>query len=446
MTHADQLGVIIEEARGRVSPTELQIADVNGVAESTLRRVRDEAAKYHHILNVELGGSYAKGTWLARSNMDIDIYLKFKTDVGAERFEEIATKVGFDALRGCTPNLRYSEHPYVEARCSGIRINVVPYYNVGRGEWISAADRTSFHTTYMKEALTAAMRCDVRLLKSFLGANGLYGAEIAKNGFSGYVSEILVERFGSFENVIREFAGIQPGTIIGDATKEFETVITIIDPIDHNRNLAAAISLENMARFVVACRSFLKGPSLNMFDGTAGTISQKYWGNMLVVRFGFEYRAPDIIWGQAKKAVAAVAKQLQHDGFIVVRSKAHVEPDECSAYLFFLLNAVEIAPTYVHDGPEFFRNENTDTYIAKNVRRSEMVWMGPQGRIHALRRREHTSADTYVQNLLDGEAALLPDKLHGSPQVWIGRNGLDGEAERAGEELISTDGLFFYTS
>jgi len=45
MTHADQLGVIIEEARGRVSPTELQIADVNGVAEFTLRRVRDEAAQ-----------------------------------------------------------------------------------------------------------------------------------------------------------------------------------------------------------------------------------------------------------------------------------------------------------------------------------------------------------------------------------------------------------------
>jgi len=36
------------------------------------------------------------------------------------------------------------------------------------------------------------MKDDVRLLKQFLQSNSVYGAEIAKQGFSGYVAEVLV--------------------------------------------------------------------------------------------------------------------------------------------------------------------------------------------------------------------------------------------------------------
>ena len=39
----------------------------------------------------------------------------------------------------------------------------------------------------------------------------------------------------------------------------------IIDPIDNNRNLGTAISIENLGKFVLASRAFLRNPSKNFF-------------------------------------------------------------------------------------------------------------------------------------------------------------------------------------
>ena len=44
-----------------------------------------------------------------------------------------------------------------------------------------------------------------------------------------------------------------------DETK-FHSPIIIIDPIDENRNLGAAISAESLSKFIMASRTFLKRP------------------------------------------------------------------------------------------------------------------------------------------------------------------------------------------
>jgi len=108
----------------------------------------------------------------------------------------------------------------------------------------------------MGKSLTTKMRDEVRILKTFLKSNGIYGAEIAKQGFSGYVSEVLILNFGSFENTIKSISSIKENQIIGKTTKKFGTSIVIIDPIDSNRNLAAAISNENVGKFILVSRGF----------------------------------------------------------------------------------------------------------------------------------------------------------------------------------------------
>ena len=64
----------------------------------------------------------------------------------------------------------------------------------------------------------------------FLKSNKIYGAEIAKQGFSGYISEVLILEFGSFENLIKSISKIKENQIIGKTSKSFDTSMSAVAP------------------------------------------------------------------------------------------------------------------------------------------------------------------------------------------------------------------------
>jgi len=196
--------------------------------------------KYPQVVGFELGGSYAKGTWLPEK-ADIDIFVKFNKKTSEKDFRNIGTKIGFQSLKKYKPYTRHAEHPFVEAIVDGTRVNIVPCYDVNKGEWQSATDRSIYHTKFMLQKLSDSMKGDVRILKKFLQHIEVYGAEIAKEGFSGYVAEALIFYFGSFEKTIKKISELKKGQVIGKSTKKIDSYVVIIDPIDNNRNLGTAI-------------------------------------------------------------------------------------------------------------------------------------------------------------------------------------------------------------
>ena len=54
--------------------------------------------KYPQVVGFELGGSYAKGTWLPEK-ADIDIFVKFNKKTSEKDFRNIGTKIGFQENR-----------------------------------------------------------------------------------------------------------------------------------------------------------------------------------------------------------------------------------------------------------------------------------------------------------------------------------------------------------
>ncbi len=328
---------VLERAERQVTPSAAAEKKIRRIADLARRLVEAEAAGRAGISGVEFGGSYPKGTWLP-GGTDIDIFVRFRADTPEKKFAEISRKVGFAALEKFGPYTRFSEHPYVEAVIEGVRVNIVPCYDVPLGRWKSSADRTQFHTRFMLENLSERMRLDVRLLKQFLKNNGMYGAEISQQGFSGYAAEVLVWNFGSFEGVVRGMAGIKPGQVIGEAAKEFGTQVVIMDPVDPKRNLAAAISAESLGRLVLSCRGFLKKPSSSYFKGSKKKSPAILLENCIAVSFRYRPRSPDIIWGQVKSAAGALAIQLEFGGFVVVRSLAHAD-GKGAAHLVFQLES-----------------------------------------------------------------------------------------------------------
>jgi len=438
---------IISKVSKTVVPSKTIEIIKNNIAEEAFRLVEKEIEKYSEVIGLEFGGSFAKGTWLSK-DADVDIFIKFKKNVSEEKFEKISKKVGFNSLKKYSPYVRYSQHPYVEAKIKNTKINVVPCYDVKAGEWKSAADRSPFHTKFMKKSLTPKMRNEVRVLKTFLKSNGIYGAEIAKQGFSGYISEVLILEFGNFENLIKSISKIKENQIIGKTSKKFDTSIVVIDPIDSNRNLAAAISDQNIGKFILISRAFKGKPSIGFFKIKKSRISNKFWNNVMVVKFNFKARSPDIIWGQIKRATSTLSTQLELGGFTVLRSKSYTDQQN-EAYLLFFLESTKISGVYSKKGPEFFREDSTHSFIAKNLKNAELVWVGNDRKIISLEKRNHTDVVSFMKeflkkNLQVGIPKGLQTDFKRGFKVSIGNKNLSKSIKEETAELISVDGTLLY--
>ena len=360
--------------------------------------------KDKRILKVTLGGSFAKGTWLD-NDTDIDFFVMIEQTVDRKEFEELGKKVGYHALKKYKPYLRYSEHPYVEGKVDGIRVNIVPCYKVEKNRWKSAADRSPYHTDFMQKMLNEFLKSQVRVLKLFLKSIGTYGSQISISGFSGYVTEVLILKYGSFRNVLQTFAELVPNYVVSIDTPDekiiskFKSPIIIIDPIDANRNLGAAISADCVAKFVLASRHFLKDPSFEFFKVShkpnAKTISQ-IKSNLLVVEFKIQRRSPDIIWGQLKRKLASISKQLENARFEIIKTFCFTDEEERAVFIF-MAEIAKLPKLTVNDGPEIFLGAETDAFIKK--RKSKSIIMCTEGmRIMSIEEtekrpiKEHTSA------------------------------------------------------
>ena len=438
---------VISSVLKTVIPSKTTKENANKIAAQAFKLVEEQVERYAEVIGLEFGGSFAKDTWLSK-DADVDIFIRFAKNVTDEKFEEISKKIGLASLKKYSPYVRYSQHPYVEAKIKNTKINIVPFYDTSAGEWKSAADRSPFHTKFMTKSLTAKMKNEVRVLKAFLKTNKIYGAEIARQGFSGYVCEVLILEFGSFENLVKSFSKIKEKQTIGKTAKVFDTSIVIIDPVDSNRNLAAAISDENIGRFILICRAFTENPSLVFFKNKKSKITDKFWDNLLIVKFNFKPRSPDILWGQIKRSTATLATQLKQGGFTVLRSKSCVE-QENKAYLLFFLESTEISKIYLKKGPEFFRRENAKSFISKNLRDAEMVWIGDGKKIVSLEKRRHNVAENFMKEFLKKNLqAGIPHGLQSDFKrgfiVSKGKKNLSKSIKEEASELISIDDTFLY--
>lgn len=438
---------IISKVSKSVVPSKTIEVSKNKIGKIAFNLVEKEIEKYSEIVGLEFGGSFAKGTWLSK-DADIDIFIKFKKDTSEEKFEKISQKIGFNSLKKYLPYVRYSQHPYVEAKIKNTKINIVPCYDVKIGEWKSAADRSPFHTTFMRKSLTSKMKNEVRILKTFLKSNGIYGAEIAKQGFSGYISEVLILEFGSFENLIKSISKIKENQTIGKTSKSFDTSIVVIDPIDSNRNLAAAISDENIGKFILISRAIKDKPSSGFFKSKKSKTSSKFWNNLLVIKFDFKARSPDIIWGQIKRATSSLVTQLELGGFTVLRSKSYTDQKK-EAYLLFFLESMKISQVYQKKGPEFFREDSTLSFISKNLRNAELVWIGDERKVISLEKRKHSDAESFMKeflkkNLRVGIPKGLQSDFKKGFKISVGNKNLSKSIKEEAAELISVDGTLLH--
>ncbi|HEX2305824.1 MAG TPA: CCA tRNA nucleotidyltransferase [Nitrososphaeraceae archaeon] len=398
----------IDGVTQKVSESSLPSRSKQKMLEKISKEIQNEIMNFQdkRILKVIVGGSYAKGTWL-EDDPDIDFFVMIDTTVERKEFEELGKSVGFYALKKYRPYLRYSEHPYVEGKVDAIRINIVPCYRVQMNNWKSAADRSPFHTIFMQGKLNEFLKSEVRVLKKFLKSIGIYGSQISVSGFSGYVTEVLVLKYGSFRNVLQIFAELSPNYVVSldspdeKAIEKFASPIIIIDPIDSNRNLGAAVSAECLAKFVLASRLFLKAPSTEFFIKSHRSntkIMSDIKSNLLIIDFKIHKRSPDILWGQLKKKLNSVSKQLENAGFEIIKKFCFTDEHERAVFIF-MIEFTNLPKINLNVGPKVFLKKETDSFIDKRVKKSIMTWTDDM-RIVIIGERKNTSIKEHTSQII----------------------------------------------
>ena len=89
---------IISKVAKTVVPSKTIEKTKKGISELAYNLVEKEIKKFPEVIGLEFGGSFAKGTWLAK-DADIDIFVRFKKSISEQKFEIISKKIGFEALK-----------------------------------------------------------------------------------------------------------------------------------------------------------------------------------------------------------------------------------------------------------------------------------------------------------------------------------------------------------
>jgi len=360
---------------------------------------------------VEVIGSAARDTWISgnlEGDRDIDIFIGFDVTTTREDLERFGLEIGKEiAVQGYT--ICYAEHPYVKARYDGFTIDVVPHYTIeSTDQLLSAVDRTPFHQKFVSKHL-GGRQDEVRLLKQFLKGVGIYGAELRVRGFSGYLCELLIIKYGSFVDVLLSAQNWKVGkciTLTGEhASSSFSSPLAVIDPVDAKRNVAAAVSSDSFATFIDAARSFLEKPCMKCFfppeivplDTRAfRAITTKRKTTLFGVKFALPDLVDDIAYPQLERAFKGMSMALLQHGFSALRGDIFYSQGE--ALLLFEMLVWELPSAERHLGPPIDKKHHSIKF-KKRYANDPLLLTGPfieDGRYVVELRRKYLTPPAYV--------------------------------------------------
>ena len=374
----EQMQEIFERVLPGITPGEKERRELKIIADLLLERINSFAEEFR--VRGVLVGSAARDTWISGEH-DIDLFILFPETANRKTLEttglDIARKVLFDADK---IEERYAEHPYLHGMMNSYKIDLVPCFNIKDTKNIkSAVDRTPHHNNFVKKYIKTCEK-DVRLAKQFLKTAGIYGSELRTHGFSGYLTELLIIQYGSFEVLLKASLRWKPCTTIdikNHAIHKHDDPLVVIDPTDPKRNVAAALSLDNMCRFIDIARNFLKNPCIEYFSKPARKLVYQEEIEQLFHRRGTEligitFHKPciveDTLYPQLEKMRNAVEKLLTRHDFRIINSNYIVL--NADIYLIFELFETKLPMVKKHIGPPVWLKDNAEKFKAKYHKKS----------------------------------------------------------------------------
>ncbi|MBI4140060.1 nucleotidyltransferase domain-containing protein [Candidatus Woesearchaeota archaeon] len=237
-----------------------------------LKELNERLKKIGCNAKATLGGSFAKGVWL-EGDYDVDVFVQFNSpgnDNISEKLSEALKGLNFDRVHG--------SRDYYKIKKYSFTFEIVPVIKIkNASQAINVTDASPLHVRWVLKN-GKKLQADIRLAKLFCKSIKIYGAESFIGGFSGHALDILIIYYGGFEKFLRRAEKWGQKVII-DPEKHYdanplrymnksktEGPLVIVDPLDKNRNSAAAVRKETFEKLKKEARKFLRKPSKKFFE------------------------------------------------------------------------------------------------------------------------------------------------------------------------------------
>jgi len=404
---------LLEEVLKKITPTKEEHKEEESIVERVVQSLTKRDVK------PILVGSLAKKTDL-RGDKDIDVFIMFDPKVDRKTLEKRGLDMGRQTFKKLKvkPEIEYAEHPYVMGTYRGHDIEIVPCYSGGKV--LSSVDRTPHHTHYIRRQLRdrRTLGDEIRLLKQFMKGINVYGAEAKVQGFSGYLAELLIVHYGSFTGLLKATAGWKMGEVIIDHEKQWEdpkalkhfftnAPMTVVDPVDMDRNVAAAVSKQKMAEFIIAAAEFLKNPSVDYFfpkeakvRGEKEMLKNIRGRGTKIIAFVFGHGKvnPNSLYDQIRSTENALKKEIQSYEFSIFRSGFWTNEKDTSVILLEF-DVWSLPKIKHHIGPPIDVDAlNQEKFLEKYAKDKPYI---KDGRWVVDTEREYKSVDKLVPKVLE---------------------------------------------
>jgi len=285
MIQEDRFKRIFEKVLQRINPDNKVIAEVDTVLSIVNKSLEDMSIDASCVK----GGSIAKDTFL-KGDHDADLFVRFAEHYRGKNLSDMLEA----ALKKSFPKVNISRihgsRDYFQFKIKKIDYELVPVLMIHASNYKNAENVTDLspeHVSWVERYTKKSphLKGEIRLAKQFCKANNVYGAESYINGLSGHIIDIMVIHYGSFLKLIRHFASLNKidknevtakNPLVIDHEKHLKdpfreltqskiSPLIIVDPIQADRNAAAALSLEKLQMFISACNNFLDSPSEEFF-------------------------------------------------------------------------------------------------------------------------------------------------------------------------------------
>ncbi len=323
-----------------------------------------------------LGGSYAKNTWLSKSK-DIDVFLRFDKK---KYFGKDISKIAFNILnKNFDVKILHGSRDYFNVKFKNLNFEIIPVFKIENFEdKENIMDLSPLHVLYVNNNLNN--NDDVRILKYFLKQNNLYGAESYIEGFSGYVCELLIIYYNSIEelfyNVLEwgeevfiDIEGYYKSVFEAKSfLKEKWNVLTIVDPVQKDRNASKSLSKKNFEAFKILVKDFYNNVSLKFFNKKKVFFKKPYFEVKL---YGLNDKK-DVSASMLKKVVEFLIKNLKVFDF-----KSLYFYDEKNNVLVLKFKVKNVVVDNIVEGPkivfekavlEFYKKHNKKNCFVRNGR------------------------------------------------------------------------------